>query len=101
MDREDDWYRGNYFKYVKIEILSHWDAEHFCPLTQLKVQGMTMYEDWMAENSLTPDDEEAENPPVGMLLLCLHAPLSLLRATPDRASHLLYDPSPPKRRHRR
>jgi hypothetical protein len=55
--REDDWYRVHYFKYVKIEIHTHWDAEAYCPLTQLKVQGMTMYEDWMAENNVQLDDD--------------------------------------------
>jgi hypothetical protein len=56
--REDDWYRVHYFKYVKIEMHTHWDTEAYCPLTQLKVQGMTMYEDWMAENNMRPDDDE-------------------------------------------
>lgn len=58
IDRDDDWYRVHYFKYVKVEFRSHWDDEHYCPLTQFKVQGMTMYEDWMAENSLLPRDPE-------------------------------------------
>lgn len=55
--RDDDWYRVHYFKYVKIEMHTHWDTEAYCPLTQFKVQGMTMYEDWMAENNVQPDDD--------------------------------------------
>lgn len=34
----------NYAKYVRVEMLSHYGSEHFCPLSLLRVVGASMME---------------------------------------------------------
>lgn len=79
VDRDDEWYRVSYYKYVKIEFHSHWGSEHYCPLTQLKVAGMTMLEDWMAENSVadTEDGDDKQSPGMSARYSMVRAALGL------------------------
>ena len=34
----------NYAKYVRVEMLSHYGSEHYCPLSLLRVVGASMME---------------------------------------------------------
>ncbi|CDW52940.1 Sad1 UNC domain containing protein [Trichuris trichiura] len=38
-----------YAKYVKVELLSHYGSEHFCPLSLVRVLGISMVEEYEAE----------------------------------------------------
>ncbi|XP_054623009.1 SUN domain-containing ossification factor-like isoform X2 [Dunckerocampus dactyliophorus] len=49
-----------YAKYVKVELLSHFGSEHFCPLSLIRVFGTSMVEEYeeIAEPSERPDDQD-------------------------------------------
>ncbi|XP_030629060.1 SUN domain-containing ossification factor isoform X2 [Chanos chanos] len=46
-----------YAKYVKVELLSHFGAEHFCPLSLIRVFGTTMMDEYEGLNSQDDDDD--------------------------------------------
>ncbi|XP_040911198.1 SUN domain-containing ossification factor-like isoform X2 [Toxotes jaculatrix] len=56
-----------YAKYVKVELVSHFGSEHFCPLSLIRVFGTSMVEEYeeIADPSERPDDQDddVENPP--------------------------------------
>uniref|UniRef100_UPI0037E70BF1 SUN domain-containing ossification factor-like isoform X2 n=1 Tax=Semicossyphus pulcher TaxID=241346 RepID=UPI0037E70BF1 len=56
-----------YAKYVKVELVSHFGSEHFCPLSLIRVFGTSMVEEYeeIADPSERTDDQEDEldNPP--------------------------------------
>ncbi|XP_062337175.1 SUN domain-containing ossification factor-like [Osmerus eperlanus] len=47
-------------KYIKVELLSHFGSEHFCPLSLIRVFGTSMVEEYeeIAEPSERPDDQD-------------------------------------------
>ncbi|XP_051943574.1 SUN domain-containing ossification factor-like isoform X1 [Hippocampus zosterae] len=49
-----------YAKYVKVELLSHFGSEHFCPLSLIRVFGTSMVEEYeeIAEPSERPEDQD-------------------------------------------
>ncbi|XP_077413868.1 SUN domain-containing ossification factor-like isoform X2 [Vanacampus margaritifer] len=49
-----------YAKYVKVELLSHFGSEHFCPLSLIRVFGTSMVEEYeeIVEPSERPDDQD-------------------------------------------
>ncbi|XP_069020687.1 SUN domain-containing ossification factor-like isoform X2 [Embiotoca jacksoni] len=49
-----------YAKYVKVELVSHFGSEHFCPLSLIRVFGTSMVEEYeeIAEPSERPDDQD-------------------------------------------
>ncbi|XP_060769783.1 SUN domain-containing ossification factor-like [Neoarius graeffei] len=46
-----------YAKYVKVELLSHFGSEYFCPLSLLRVFGTSMMEEYELNNSQDEDDD--------------------------------------------
>ncbi|KAJ0274462.1 hypothetical protein Brms1b_012340 [Colletotrichum noveboracense] len=53
-------------KYVRVEFLSHYGNEYYCPVSLLRVHGTRMLESW--KDTETPADEEdvADEPPESM-----------------------------------
>ncbi|XP_028283686.1 SUN domain-containing ossification factor isoform X2 [Parambassis ranga] len=51
-----------YAKYVKVELVSHFGSEHFCPLSLIRVFGTSMVEEYeeIADPSERPDDQDDE-----------------------------------------
>ncbi|XP_008292104.1 SUN domain-containing ossification factor isoform X2 [Stegastes partitus] len=49
-----------YAKYVKVELVSHFGSEHFCPLSLLRVFGTSMVEEYeeIADPPERPDDQD-------------------------------------------
>ncbi|XP_037314957.2 SUN domain-containing ossification factor-like isoform X2 [Pungitius pungitius] len=49
-----------YAKYVKVELLSHFGSEHFCPLSLIRVFGTSMVEEYeeIADHAERPDDQD-------------------------------------------
>lgn len=49
-----------YAKYVKVELLSHFGSEHFCPLSLIRVFGTSMVEEYeeIADPAERPDDQD-------------------------------------------
>ncbi|XP_061903061.1 SUN domain-containing ossification factor-like [Entelurus aequoreus] len=49
-----------YAKYVKVELLSHFGSEHFCPLSLIRVFGTSMVEEYdeIAEPHVRPEDQD-------------------------------------------
>lgn len=49
-----------YAKYVKVELVSHFGSEHFCPLSLIRVFGTSMVEEYeeIADPSERPDDQD-------------------------------------------
>ncbi|XP_077360132.1 SUN domain-containing ossification factor-like isoform X2 [Festucalex cinctus] len=49
-----------YAKYVKVELLSHFGSEHFCPLSLIRVFGTSMVEEYeeIVEPSERPEDQD-------------------------------------------
>uniref|UniRef100_A0A3P8RK37 SUN domain-containing ossification factor n=1 Tax=Amphiprion percula TaxID=161767 RepID=A0A3P8RK37_AMPPE len=47
-------------KYIKVELVSHFGSEHFCPLSLLRVFGTSMVEEYeeIADPSERPDDQD-------------------------------------------
>ncbi|XP_019733491.1 SUN domain-containing ossification factor-like isoform X2 [Hippocampus comes] len=47
-------------KYIKVELLSHFGSEHFCPLSLIRVFGTSMVEEYeeIAEPSERPEDQD-------------------------------------------
>ncbi|XP_034411108.1 SUN domain-containing ossification factor-like isoform X2 [Cyclopterus lumpus] len=47
-------------KYIKVELVSHFGAEHFCPLSLIRVFGTSMVEEYeeIADPTERPDDQE-------------------------------------------
>ncbi|XP_060770525.1 SUN domain-containing ossification factor-like isoform X2 [Neoarius graeffei] len=56
-----------YAKYVKVELLSHFGSEHFCPLSLLRVFGTSMMEEYELNSEpserLNSQDEDDDYPP--------------------------------------
>ncbi|XP_041659117.1 SUN domain-containing ossification factor-like isoform X2 [Cheilinus undulatus] len=56
-----------YAKYVKVELVSHFGSEHFCPLSLIRVFGTSMVEEYeeIADPSERPDDldDDLDYPP--------------------------------------
>ncbi|MCJ8731211.1 hypothetical protein PDJAM_G00196750 [Pangasius djambal] len=56
-----------YAKYVKVELLSHFGSEHFCPLSLLRVFGTSMMEEYELNSEpserLNIQDEDDDYPP--------------------------------------
>nr|XP_046265404.1 SUN domain-containing ossification factor-like isoform X3 [Scatophagus argus] len=56
-------------KYIKVELVSHFGSEHFCPLSLIRVFGTSMVEEYedIADPTEKPDDQDDdfENYPVG------------------------------------
>ncbi|XP_062850457.1 SUN domain-containing ossification factor-like [Trichomycterus rosablanca] len=56
-----------YAKYVKVELLSHFGSEHFCPLSLIRVFGTSMMEEYELNSEpserLTSQDEDDDCPP--------------------------------------
>lgn len=46
-------------KYVRIEFLSHYGNEYYCPVSLLRVHGTRMLDSWI-DTEVSPDDEEAD-----------------------------------------
>eukprot|EP01134_Creolimax_fragrantissima_P007263 CFRG7263T1 len=49
--QEDDWFLFDYFKYVKVQFGDHYGDETYCPTTQIKIWGKTMFDDWIKDSS--------------------------------------------------
>ncbi|XP_059199844.1 SUN domain-containing ossification factor-like isoform X2 [Centropristis striata] len=49
-----------YAKYVKVELVSHFGSEHFCPLSLIRVFGTSMVEEYeeIADPAERPDDQD-------------------------------------------
>ncbi|XP_068427286.1 SUN domain-containing ossification factor-like isoform X2 [Clinocottus analis] len=49
-----------YAKYVKVELVSHFGSEHFCPLSLIRVFGTSMVEEYeeIADPTERPDDQD-------------------------------------------
>ncbi|KAM9789347.1 SUN domain-containing ossification factor [Neosynchiropus ocellatus] len=49
-------------KYIKVELVSHFGSEHFCPLSLIRVFGTSMVEEYeeIADPSERPDDQDDE-----------------------------------------
>ncbi|KAI4886342.1 hypothetical protein NFI96_010916 [Prochilodus magdalenae] len=56
-----------YAKYVKVELLSHFGSEHFCPLSLIRVFGTSMMEEYELNSEpserLNSEDEDYDYPP--------------------------------------
>eukprot|EP00123_Amoebidium_parasiticum_P006338 comp17308_c0_seq1/m.16477 comp17308_c0_seq1/g.16477 ORF comp17308_c0_seq1/g.16477 comp17308_c0_seq1/m.16477 type:complete len:452 (-) comp17308_c0_seq1:10-1365(-) len=48
-----------YVKYVRVDIHSHHGHEHYCPLTQLKVYGVTMYDDYAGKDEAKEESTQS------------------------------------------
>lgn len=51
-------------KYVRIEFLSHWGNEFYCPVSLLRIHGSRMLDSWkeLKDDDSNPDDETEEAP---------------------------------------
>ncbi|KAH7193394.1 UNC-like C-terminal-domain-containing protein [Fusarium flagelliforme] len=51
-------------KYVRIEFLSHWGNEFYCPVSLLRIHGSRMLDSWkeLKDDDSNPDDEAEEAP---------------------------------------
>lgn len=47
-------------KYIRIEFLSHYGKEYYCPVSLLRVHGTRMLDTWKDVENAVPDDEETE-----------------------------------------
>ncbi|KAM7378945.1 hypothetical protein PAMP_004533 [Pampus punctatissimus] len=56
-----------YAKYVKVELVSHFGSEHFCPLSLIRVFGTSMVEEYeeIADPPERPDDPDDDLDPPG------------------------------------
>ena len=54
-------------RYLRIEFLTHYGAEYYCPVSLLRVHGKTMMDDWKADVKAAQgeDDDEEETEDVG------------------------------------
>uniref|UniRef100_A0A3P9KND5 SUN domain-containing ossification factor n=1 Tax=Oryzias latipes TaxID=8090 RepID=A0A3P9KND5_ORYLA len=53
-------------KYIKVELVSHFGSEHFCPLSLIRVFGTSMVEEYeIADPSERADDQDDELDPTG------------------------------------
>ncbi|XP_054481085.1 SUN domain-containing ossification factor-like isoform X2 [Anoplopoma fimbria] len=52
-----------YAKYVKVELVSHFGSEHFCPLSLIRVFGTSMVEEYeeIADPAERPDDQDDDS----------------------------------------
>ena len=48
-----------YTKYIRIEFLSHYGTEYYCPVSLLRVHGMRMLDTWKDQDN-SPEDEAEE-----------------------------------------
>lgn len=48
-------------KYIRIEFLSHYGKEYYCPVSLLRVHGTRMLDTWKDVENAAPDDEEADD----------------------------------------
>lgn len=57
-------------KYIKVELLSHFGSEHFCPLSLIRVFGTSMVEEYeeIADPPERPDDQDDDLDPPGYSL---------------------------------
>ncbi|KAJ4418152.1 hypothetical protein N0V82_005727 [Gnomoniopsis sp. IMI 355080] len=46
-------------KYIRIEFLSHYGKEYYCPVSLLRVHGTRMLDTWKDVENAVPDDDEA------------------------------------------
>ncbi|XP_053739137.1 SUN domain-containing ossification factor-like isoform X1 [Synchiropus splendidus] len=55
-------YMKMFTKYIKVELVSHFGSEHFCPLSLIRVFGTSMVEEYeeIADPSERPDDQDDE-----------------------------------------
>ncbi|KAK1781662.1 UNC-like C-terminal-domain-containing protein [Copromyces sp. CBS 386.78] len=59
-----------YTKYIRIEFLSHYGNEYYCPVSLLRVHGTRMLDTWKEPDDRHDDDQETiEAPPVQEQLL--------------------------------
>ncbi|XP_076018321.1 SUN domain-containing ossification factor isoform X2 [Genypterus blacodes] len=75
-----------YAKYVKVELLSHFGSEHFCPLSLLRVFGTSMVEEYeeIVDPSERPDDQDDElDYPPGFVLGEAKYPKNLIGSAKD------------------
>ncbi|KAJ4133730.1 hypothetical protein NW768_005318 [Fusarium equiseti] len=51
-------------KYVRIEFISHWGNEFYCPVSLLRIHGSRMLDSWkeLKDDDSNPDDEAEEAP---------------------------------------
>ena len=47
------WPTRTYIKFLKVELLSHYGSEHFCPLSLLRAFGTSMVEEYEAEDAIS------------------------------------------------
>ncbi|ESZ99310.1 putative Xaa-pro aminopeptidase P [Sclerotinia borealis F-4128] len=50
-------------RYIRIEFLSHYGKEYYCPLSLVRVHGTRMLESWKDTETNNDDDEEADEDP--------------------------------------
>lgn len=50
-------------KYIRVEFLSHYGNEYYCPLSLLRVHGTRMLDSWKESEGGHDDDEETIDPP--------------------------------------
>ncbi|KAF3342732.1 Endoplasmic reticulum mannosyl-oligosaccharide 1,2-alpha-mannosidase [Verticillium dahliae VDG2] len=54
-------------KYVRIEFLTHYGNEYYCPVSLLRVHGTRMLDSWK-DTEAPPDEDDAEDEPVDAVL---------------------------------
>jgi hypothetical protein len=59
VDDHQHQHQNNYVKYVKFEMLSHYGNEHFCPLSLVRIYGVTLVDDDV-DNQSEPTDNVIE-----------------------------------------
>ncbi|KAI9649099.1 hypothetical protein NHQ30_001666 [Ciborinia camelliae] len=50
-------------RYIRIEFLTHYGKEYYCPLSLVRVHGTRMLESWKDTEANNDDDEEADDDP--------------------------------------
>ncbi|KAG5354965.1 hypothetical protein CJU89_6777 [Yarrowia sp. B02] len=50
-------------RYVKIEFLSHWGHEYYCPISVVRVHGTTMMEEWKRSGGEAVQEKQEETQP--------------------------------------
>ena len=48
-------------RYLRIEFLTHYGAEYYCPVSLLRVHGKTMIDDWKGEVKASQGDDDADD----------------------------------------
>lgn len=48
-------------KYVRVDIHSHYNSEHFCPISLFRVYGTSEFEAFETENRIHPDDDDDDD----------------------------------------